>query len=256
MVRHNWLITDGFTSRGSESAITTIASIINSNLSIATSSHSPTSRSSIPRVSDASRTSSFASSSCSATRPSSASAIRSTTSSDQKRNHEEISPNRISRDFSSSSGHQGKSSSHHSGSDQRRPSTSSIRGRVTPRSHSSGVVSRGSRDIQQIRSRKQSQKSSSKSVLKVTMPMILFFLVISVKKNVDQLLSQMVIGPRPGSKLKGCCCAKGFKQVTSGHDKYALTPQATTLKLILLMSQPHSWKIAVSDIASAFLNTL
>ena len=68
--------------------------------------------------------------------------------------------------------------------------------------------------------------------------------------------SRWVIGPRPGSELKGRFCAKGFKQVISRDDKYASTPQATTLKLILLMSQIHSWEIAVSDIASAFLNTL
>ena len=64
--------------------------------------------------------------------------------------------------------------------------------------------------------------------------------------------SRWVIGPRPGSELKGRFCAKGFKQVISRDDKYASTPQATTLKLILLMSQIHSWEIAVSDIASAF----
>ena len=40
------------------------------------------------------------------------------------------------------------------------------------------------RDIQQIRSRKLSQKSSSRLVLMVTMLMILFLLVNSVKKNV------------------------------------------------------------------------
>ena len=67
--------------------------------------------------------------------------------------------------------------------------------------------------------------------------------------------SRWVIGPRPGSGLKGRFCAKGFKQVISRDDKYASTPQATTLKLILLMSQIHSWEIEVSDIASAFLNT-
>ena len=37
--------------------------------------------------------------------------------------------------------------------------------------------------------RKQSQKSSSKSVLKVMMPMTLLLLVISVKKNIDQSLN-------------------------------------------------------------------
>ena len=66
--------------------------------------------------------------------------------------------------------------------------------------------------------------------------------------------SRWVIGPRPGSELKGRFCAKEFKQITSRDDKYASTPQATTLKLILLMSQIHSWEVAVSDSASVFLN--
>ena len=56
--------------------------------------------------------------------------------------------------------------------------------------------------------------------------------------------------PRERTQRSFLC--KGFKQVTSRDDKYASTPQATTLKLILLMSQIHSWEIAVSDIASAF----
>ena len=56
-------------------------------------------------------------------------------------------------------------------------------------------------------------------------------------------------------ELKGRFCAKGFKQVVSRDDKYASTPQATTLKLMLLMSQIHSWEVVVSDVASAFLNT-
>ena len=67
--------------------------------------------------------------------------------------------------------------------------------------------------------------------------------------------SRWVIGPRPESELKGRFCAKAFKQVISRDDKYASTPQATTLKLILLMSQIHSWEVALSDFASAFLNT-
>ena len=37
--------------------------------------------------------------------------------------------------------------------------------------------------------------------------------------------SRWVIGPRPGSELKGRFCAKGFKQVISRDDKYASTPQ-------------------------------
>ena len=52
--------------------------------------------------------------------------------------------------------------------------------------------------------------------------------------------SRWVIGPCPESELKGRFCAKGFKQVISRDDKCASTPQATTLKLILLKSQIHS----------------
>ena len=114
------------------------------------------------------------------------------------------------------------------------------------------------RDIQQIRSGNLSQKSSSRLDLMVMMHMILFLSVNSVQKAEERrsiIESRWVIGPRPGSELKGRFCAKGFKQVISRDDKYASTPQATTLKLILLMSQIHSWEIAVSDIASAFLNT-
>ena len=56
--------------------------------------------------------------------------------------------------------------------------------------------------------------------------------------------SRWVIGPRPGSELKGRLCAKGFKQVTSRDDKYVSTPQSTTLKLIHLISQIHQWRNA------------
>ena len=45
--------------------------------------------------------------------------------------------------------------------------------------------------------------------------------------------------------LKGWFCENGFKQVVSQDDKYASTPQSTTLKLILLMSKIHQWEIAV-----------
>ena len=40
--------------------------------------------------------------------------------------------------------------------------------------------------------------------------------------------SRWVIGPRPGSELKGRFCAKGFELIISRDDKYASTPQATT----------------------------
>ena len=54
--------------------------------------------------------------------------------------------------------------------------------------------------------------------------------------------SRWVIGPRPGSELKGGFCAKGFRQAISRDDKHASTPQSTTLKLILLLSRTHQWQ--------------
>ena len=48
---------------------------------------------------------------------------------------------------------------------------------------------------------------------------------------------------------------RGFTKVIDKEEKYAHTPQATTLKIILMMSQLHKWSLAVSDVASAFLNT-
>ena len=77
---------------------------------------------------------------------------------------------------------------------------------------------------------------------------------LSQKERRSIIESRWVIGPRLGIELKGRFCAKEFMQVISMDDKYASTPQATTPKLILLMSQIHSWEIAVSDIASAFLS--
>ena len=69
------------------------------------------------------------------------------------------------------------------------------------------------RDIQQIRSEKQSQKGSSKSVLKVMMPVPLSHLSQEERRSIIE--SRWVIGPRPGSELKGRFCAKGLKQVIS-----------------------------------------
>ena len=66
--------------------------------------------------------------------------------------------------------------------------------------------------------------------------------------------SRWVIGPRSGV-LKARLVGKDFTQVVDKEAKYAHTPQATTLKIILMMSQLHKWSLAVSDVASAFLNT-
>ena len=66
--------------------------------------------------------------------------------------------------------------------------------------------------------------------------------------------SRWVIRPRSGV-LKARFVGKGFTQVIDKEAKYAHAPQATTLKIILMMSQPHKWCLAVSDVASAFLST-
>ena len=63
--------------------------------------------------------------------------------------------------------------------------------------------------------------------------------------------SRWVIGPRSGV-LKARFVRKGFPQVIDMEAKYAHTAQATTLKIILMMSQLHKWSLAVSDVASAF----
>ena len=65
--------------------------------------------------------------------------------------------------------------------------------------------------------------------------------------------SRWVIGPHSGV-LKTRFIGKGFAQVKDKEAKYAHTPQAATLKIILMMSQLHKWSLAVSDVASAFLN--
>ena len=63
-----------------------------------------------------------------------------------------------------------------------------------------------------------------------------------------------VIGPRSG-QLKARFVGKGFSQVIDKESKYAPTPQGTTLKVLLLMSQIHRWRLCVSDVSSAFLHT-
>ena len=73
------------------------------------------------------------------------------------------------------------------------------------------------------------------------------------EKQAKVIESRCVIGPRSGV-LKARFIGKGFTQVVDKEAKYAHTPQATTLKIILTMIQLHKWSLAVSDLASAVLN--
>ena len=102
------------------------------------------------------------------------------------------------------------------------------------RSNSSRVVSMGSSGI-------FSRQIGPLTVLKVMMLMFLFHSVgFTVEERRSIIESRWIIGPRQGSELKDWLYAKEFKQVISRDDKYASTPQSTTLKLILLISI-HQW---------------
>ena len=78
--------------------------------------------------------------------------------------------------------------------------------------------------------------------------------LLSSEDQAKIIESRWVIGPRSG-QLKARFVGKGYTQIIDKESKYAHTPQATTLKIILLMSQIHKWSLCVSDVASAFLNT-
>ena len=78
--------------------------------------------------------------------------------------------------------------------------------------------------------------------------------LLSSEDQAKIIESRWVIGPRSG-QLKARFVGKGYSQVIDEESKYAHTPHATTLKVILLMSQTHRWSVCVSDVASAFLNT-
>ena len=78
--------------------------------------------------------------------------------------------------------------------------------------------------------------------------------LLSSEDQAKIIESRRVIGPRSG-QLKARFVGKGYAQIIDKESKYAHTPQATTLKIILLMSQSHKWSLCVSDVASAFLNT-
>ena len=75
--------------------------------------------------------------------------------------------------------------------------------------------------------------------------------LLSSEDQAKIIESRWVIGPRSG-QLKARFVGKGYTQIIDKESKYAHTPQATTLKIILLMSQIHKWSLCVPD---AFLNT-
>ena len=70
--------------------------------------------------------------------------------------------------------------------------------------------------------------------------------LLSREEQAKVIESRWVIGPRSGV-LKARFVGKGFTQV--------IDTQAITLKIILMTNQLHKWSLAVSDVASAFLNT-
>ena len=78
--------------------------------------------------------------------------------------------------------------------------------------------------------------------------------LLSSEDQAKIIESRWVIGPRSGQP-KARSVGKGYTQIIDKESRYAHTPQATTLKVILLMSQIHRWSLCVSDAASAFLNT-
>ena len=75
--------------------------------------------------------------------------------------------------------------------------------------------------------------------------------LLSSEDQAKIIESRWVIGPRSG-QLKARFVGKGYTQIIDKESKYAHTPQATTLRIILLMSQIDRWSLCVSDVASAF----
>ena len=77
--------------------------------------------------------------------------------------------------------------------------------------------------------------------------------LLSIEDQAKIIESRWVIGPRSG-QLKARFVGKEYTQIIEKESRYAHTPQATTLKIMLLVSQIHRWSVCVSDVASAFLN--
>ena len=130
--------------------------------------------------------------------------------------------------------------------------------------HRSTVASRSKvpRRISKDTQRRKSDEVIKKELIslssvghEVYAPVTLNLTIIdSSEDQVKIIESRWVIGPRSG-QLKARFVGKGHTQIIDKESKYAHTPQATTLKIILLMSQIHRWSLWVSDVASAFLNT-
>ena len=77
--------------------------------------------------------------------------------------------------------------------------------------------------------------------------------LLSREDQAKVIESRWVTEP-PSGVLKARFIGKGFTQVIDKEGKYVHTPQAITLKMILMTSQLHKRSLAVSDMASAFLN--
>ena len=145
-------------------------------------------------------------------------AVRSATSSDQKKNHKEVKAQRFRRSCSSTSGHQGMSSFNQSGSDQRRSSGSSIRRRVASRSHF--ILQERCQGDPEGYSADQIKAAITKE-LKQIGPQghdayDLVPLSLTLKERRSLIESRWVIGPRPGSELKGRFCSK---RIQASHFK-------------------------------------
>ena len=78
--------------------------------------------------------------------------------------------------------------------------------------------------------------------------------LLSSEDQAKIIESRWVRGPRSG-QLKARFVGTGYSQVIDKESKYAHTPQATSPKVILRVSQIRQWSLCVSDVASAFLNT-
>ena len=216
--------------------------------------HRPQHHSSSSRVSDVSSTSSPASSSCSANRVNSASAAtpaaRSATSSDQEKNHKEVETKRVDRDFSKPSDIKEnllpKTQDQINADRQEAQSEEELLQGLTLQEWYEGHLQGYSAD--QIRA--AITKELKQMVLKVMMLMILFLLAISITKSIVQSLNH------DGSSVLAQGANSKVVSVQRGSSKYASTPQTTTLKLILLMSQIRAFKItdlcSISSCASAF----
>ena len=102
------------------------------------------------------------------------------------------------------------------------------------------------RDVQRGKSRKPSKRSSSHSAVQVMKFMIRFLSISYQLKSRRRSLSQGgSLDPGQVNSRRDSNLGKGYTQIIDKESKYAHTPQATTLKIILLMSQIHKWSLCV-----------